>query len=191
MPSLQSLPKELLLNIISFLTDEPIAIGRLERSGRRLYQFIALNPDLWRDVCLKYFFCFYWEGTCKSLECNSCSKISFKNPFHQPKGTTFRQQFQTVYNGKYTGIVHVLNSLSNREMSAFMALATFDKVPESLEGTNMTWFDRRRKSTCCRIQSMQLLITDMDKCISCKIIQNWFMRNLHPTLPNFEEYHLI
>lgn len=47
------------------------------------------------------------------------------NPYH-PLHTNWYEAYWTIYYGKYTSYLQVLNSLENRELSAFFALGTFD-----------------------------------------------------------------
>ena len=50
-----------------------------------------------------------------------------KHPLLSSKEFKYRNAYLSILNGKWSGILQVLNSLANREMSAFNALATFDK----------------------------------------------------------------
>jgi hypothetical protein len=59
---------------------------------------------------------FKCPGDCRAIR---------KNPYH-PLPQSYQQSYQLIFSGQYTGYLQVLNSLTNREMSAFFALATFN-----------------------------------------------------------------
>ncbi|KAL2914854.1 hypothetical protein HK105_205596 [Polyrhizophydium stewartii] len=59
------------------------------------------------------------------------SYVGCGNPFH-PLPSSFRAAYALVASGMWTGLVDVIDSLVDRQMSAFMALATFDPLTCSL-----------------------------------------------------------
>lgn len=58
------------------------------------------------------------------VECKACQKQG-QNPYF-PLPKSWRNAYSLIASGRYTGMLQVLNSLQNRQMSAFTALATFD-----------------------------------------------------------------
>jgi hypothetical protein len=56
---------------------------------------------------------------------DDCRQIR-KNPYH-PLPDSFLKAYVLIYYGAYTGYLQVLCSLTNREMSAFYALATYNR----------------------------------------------------------------
>ncbi|KAI8894908.1 hypothetical protein BC833DRAFT_603156 [Globomyces pollinis-pini] len=53
-----------------------------------------------------------------------------ENPFH-PLPKSWKSSLSKIFNGKYTGLIFVLDSLDNREMSACKTLVTYDKSTHS------------------------------------------------------------
>ena len=127
MPS-KKFPQELwLLMIPSF---DIQSLGRLACTSRYFYQFLLLSKEseifIWKRLTLYYFPYFFWlsEGT-ERCPCRDCT--SKKDHPYWPLGLLWKDRFSMIYGGKWTGLMHVLSTLRDRDMSAFLALATFDK----------------------------------------------------------------
>jgi hypothetical protein len=60
------------------------------------------------------------------FQCSNDCRAVKQNPYH-PLPPSFQKAFELIYSGRYTGYLQVLNSLNNREMSVFFALATYQR----------------------------------------------------------------
>ncbi|KAI9206675.1 uncharacterized protein BJ171DRAFT_17105 [Polychytrium aggregatum] len=99
--SLLCLPELPLRVVFSFLS--PADLARLGSTSRYL-QHLTSDEGLWRGLCFRHWPWFFWDGSCEQ---------------------TLERAFLVIASGQYSGLLHVLNSLSNRPMSAFLAVATY------------------------------------------------------------------
>jgi hypothetical protein len=80
-----------------------------------------------------------------------------KNPYH-PLPDNYYQAYWLIYNGRYTGYVQVLNSLQDRELSAFVALTAFDSAIEKLVVTyDEKLISRYRRGEMIRLSHDQMV----------------------------------
>ncbi|KAI8927548.1 hypothetical protein BC831DRAFT_451846 [Entophlyctis helioformis] len=152
--TLTTLPSVPLQGILELLP--PLALLRLSATCRQL-RAAAVDELLWKELCLLHWpWFFYSTRGCErtlnnsiepSLTC-SCwrlrphgkrsvgSQIDAQlfagngNPY-QPLPSSYRRSYALIASGRWTGLIDVLDSLTDRPMSAFMALATYDPPSKS------------------------------------------------------------
>ena len=84
------------------------------------------SPPCSPEVTLSRTEMFGDESSCTSLDC----KVKMDNPYHKLPDSSRKAYFLLV-SGKYSGILQVIDSLQNRQLSAYTAIATFDLKSES------------------------------------------------------------
>ncbi|KAI9004770.1 hypothetical protein BC832DRAFT_558187 [Gaertneriomyces semiglobifer] len=140
------------LHIIIWNLPAP-ALAQLSATCKTLRE-LCTHERFWKRLCLKdwpWFFwtgtCEYWDGAVDGLEAadvrpnwdglhedevgrhrtKKCLGVHVptRNPYHQlPE--SFHQAYIKIALGRYTGILQAINSLTNRQMSAFTGLGTYD-----------------------------------------------------------------
>ncbi|TPX30266.1 hypothetical protein SmJEL517_g06135 [Synchytrium microbalum] len=120
-------------------------------ASNKLFKDLTEDEALWRELSLTDWPWFFWNGKCERTaftyqisagvgDADEAGEVLTKCPCRHsvrqhpgiPLPASYRQAYRLIAQGGcWSGFIHVLNSLSDRPMSAFIGLATYNKPSKS------------------------------------------------------------
>ena len=100
------------------------------------------------------------DSTCQSMDCKAIAE----NPYHKLPNS-FRDSYFLIATGRYSGLLQVLDSLENRQLSAYTAVATFNLATQSfLVSYRNSHIGMYRRGVMIRLKAREMNVDRGDFC---------------------------